>query len=67
MDHREHHIDQDGSGEDAVAGAEKSRVWMAGDEHTVRLTNSVVLAAMEVVEAHHVRVVATESRASYGN
>jgi hypothetical protein len=30
-----------------------SQVWMAGDQDTVKLTNSVVLAAMDVVEAHH--------------
>ena len=30
-----------------------SRVWLFADEKTVALTNAVVLAAMDVVEAHH--------------
>jgi hypothetical protein len=32
-----------------------SRVWMAGDQDTIKLTNDVVLAAMDVVEAHHAK------------
>ena len=30
-----------------------ARVWLLGDEDTVRLTNAVVLAATDVVSAHH--------------
>lgn len=32
-----------------------TQIWMASDQETVELTNDLVLAAMEVVEAHHAR------------
>jgi hypothetical protein len=39
---------------DAVAmNRASAQIWMASDQATVTLTNAVVVAAMDVVVAHH--------------